>query len=728
MTVVVYANPDAGAYGSQRYTATINGSNADVFAYKRTAEFTTPNFWTIGEAVEVSFLTFATDTSVDGTVTLLSGPITSVTVFPHALASKVSVVGGILHLTGLVALDYMRIEVNGNDAGRARPIFIRACTIVPDPTPGPNVIVYNGTQVLAQSGKTLWFQAGSIYNLTTDAWGGILFPVEDGATVHISGGAWVIGNFDTRGSDNVTIKGHGVLSGEFITNEAVQVLPTFLERFVYSMIFGHISGVFPTGCVVEGITIVVAPYYLIADACSVVRDTMLLTPWTDNSNAISPLGDPNDGHNYTIERNVIWSGDDTIVLDPWRGNGIVRNNLLSTSGSAIFLHSYHIDFDLGIYSVTLTDNVIRPVCEHYLEIDGREGGAVVQAWTDEYVGSAATKYGNVTYRGLKIENDSAGMMSVIWNMGNKRDPFTGGRDRRGSLSGFTFEDVTCDVVPTDKSRFYGYDWQNTPHNFHFSNVRIGGTLLTTTNWFDFFASGETGAEYLFHIFVGEKLMVTKEDICNTALSFVGERDRVTSIDPPDGSEEARHCARAYVEAFEELIELHPWNFTLRKIQLTVVNADAADTDDPAWAYRYEIPDGMHEALSILWDGASSDTVVGGVKTPQDFHIKVSTDDEVLRIYTNVPDAWLRYSVYITDPNLCSRVFLAALEQLTAAKLAGTVVRGDTGETMKNRCLAMFGKYLAEAKIKDSKQRQIDTETSPEWMRGRERMRHPFRVN
>jgi hypothetical protein len=229
-------------------------------------------------------------------------------------------------------------------------------------------------------------------------------------------------------------------------------------------------------------------------------------------------------------------------------------------------------------------------------------------------------------------------------------------------------------------------------------------------------------------------MVTAVDICNSALSYVGERDRVTAIAPPDGSEEARHCARAYEEAFAELLEMHAWNFLVRKVQLTAVNADADDTDDPAWAFRYELPDDCNEVLAVLPDEHSADYVVNGTPVTLDFHIKLPADDDEVEangmtLYCNEEDVWVRYTMNTVELAHVSRLFIAALTWLIAAKIAGTIVRGDSGEMMKNRCLQMFARYLAEARTKDSRQRQVEKTVTPEWMRGRQDwtdQSHPFR--
>lgn len=229
-------------------------------------------------------------------------------------------------------------------------------------------------------------------------------------------------------------------------------------------------------------------------------------------------------------------------------------------------------------------------------------------------------------------------------------------------------------------------------------------------------------------------MVTEVDICNSALAHVGERDRLTTITPPHTTEEARHCARAYEEAMAELLEMHAWNFQVRKVQLTANNEDPEDSDDPAWSYNYDLPEDCSEVLAVLPDEHPADYTVNGAPVTLDFHIKPAYDAGdpgalTALLYCNEPDVWLRFTTNSTPAlTVVSRLFIAALTWLVAAKIAGTIVRGDVGEQMKMRCLAMFGKYLGEARIKDARQRQVDARVTPEWMRGRTTHEsHPFRT-
>lgn len=56
-------------------------------------------------------------------------------------------------------------------------------------------------------------------------------------------------------------------------------------------------------------------------------------------------------------------------------------------------------------------------------------------------------------------------------------------------------------------------------------------------------------------------------ICNLALAHLGDSATVSSIDPPEGSAQAEHCARFYPVALGLLLEAHPWNFATKRSRL-----------------------------------------------------------------------------------------------------------------------------------------------------------------
>ena len=53
-------------------------------------------------------------------------------------------------------------------------------------------------------------------------------------------------------------------------------------------------------------------------------------------------------------------------------------------------------------------------------------------------------------------------------------------------------------------------------------------------------------------------MASEIAICNLALSHLGDAANIASIDPPEGSAQAEHCATFYPIARDSLLEMHDW--------------------------------------------------------------------------------------------------------------------------------------------------------------------------
>ena len=216
-------------------------------------------------------------------------------------------------------------------------------------------------------------------------------------------------------------------------------------------------------------------------------------------------------------------------------------------------------------------------------------------------------------------------------------------------------------------------------------------------------------------------MASVIDICNLALAHLGDTATVASIDPPEGSAQAEHCARFYPIARDALLEMHTWGFSTRRIQLAALGAGW-----PEWTYCYAQPSDALNIIAVLPPDASDDysAAVGGVPesagglyVPQPFSCELNETGASV-IYTDQVDAVLRYTSIVTDPNKFSPLFVTALSWHLASMLAGPVIKGDAGAAEAKRCAQMAQAYLSKAVESDSSQRRIKPEHVVSWMAGR----------
>jgi hypothetical protein len=201
-------------------------------------------------------------------------------------------------------------------------------------------------------------------------------------------------------------------------------------------------------------------------------------------------------------------------------------------------------------------------------------------------------------------------------------------------------------------------------------------------------------------------MASEVDISNLALARLGDVASVASINPPEGSAQAEHCARFYPIARDSMLELHDWKFSTRRATLAQLSATSWD-----WAYAYSLPNNLIRILAVLPAEASAD----------DQGVDYDTENDAsgnAMILTDLPEATVRYSVRVTDTTKFPPLFVDALAWLLASHLAGPVIKGDAGTAEAKRCMTMFQAMVQQAVYSDSNQRQHKPEHTPGWIEDR----------
>lgn len=207
-------------------------------------------------------------------------------------------------------------------------------------------------------------------------------------------------------------------------------------------------------------------------------------------------------------------------------------------------------------------------------------------------------------------------------------------------------------------------------------------------------------------------MASEVDICNVALSHLGDSATVASLDPPEGSAQAEHCARFYPIARDTLLSMHTWNFATRRRNLAQL-ADPA----PGWRFAYALP---ADALDIFGILAPGDPDPGSSPLADHQHAYVrevnSSGNQV--IYCNVENATARYSIRMEDTTRFAPLFVTALTWHLASMLAGPIIKGDAGMAEAKRCAQMMHAFVAQARVADANQRHTTVHHVPDWMAAR----------
>ncbi|MFZ2972236.1 MAG: hypothetical protein WA049_06320 [Ferribacterium limneticum] len=201
-------------------------------------------------------------------------------------------------------------------------------------------------------------------------------------------------------------------------------------------------------------------------------------------------------------------------------------------------------------------------------------------------------------------------------------------------------------------------------------------------------------------------MASEVDLCNLALSRLGDSATVSSIDPPEGSAQAEHCSRFYPIARDSLLEMHDWKFATRRTTLSELTVDSFN-----WAHSYAEPNGALRIVSVL------DATQSAEDESYPFAAE-SGDDGAALIYTNLQYATVRYVARVTDTTKFSPLFADALAWLLASHMAGPLIKGTAGQAAAKACYANFNLVFSYAKVSDANQRKSDPTHTPGWIADR----------
>lgn len=211
-------------------------------------------------------------------------------------------------------------------------------------------------------------------------------------------------------------------------------------------------------------------------------------------------------------------------------------------------------------------------------------------------------------------------------------------------------------------------------------------------------------------------MASVADICNLALSHLGDAAEVATIDPPDGSIQSAHCARFYPIARNALLEMHPWTFATKRVALAAV--DNPYEDD--WAYAYALPSTCIRPLALLLPGTSERLLSLETDAGTFPYLVEAAENGSLVLYTNVEGAYLRYIDLVTNTTRFTPLFVVCLSRLLASYLAGPILKGESGAKMAAEQLRRFESEYTRAGVRDANRGKRDTRATfrPSWLAAR----------
>lgn len=177
-------------------------------------------------------------------------------------------------------------------------------------------------------------------------------------------------------------------------------------------------------------------------------------------------------------------------------------------------------------------------------------------------------------------------------------------------------------------------------------------------------------------------MASVIEICNRALSNIGNNRSINSL--VEASKEADQCSLHYESCRDAVLSDAEWNFATKRVAL-------ADTNNPPsdWAYAYQYPTDCMRIIEIPVPGTRNPPAAMRIE----FVTGANDDGTGKLIYTDQPQAWLKYVARITDVNMFDAIFQEAL----AWRLAAAINMVLTGSAdLGNNALKMYQMTILSA--------------------------------
>lgn len=188
-------------------------------------------------------------------------------------------------------------------------------------------------------------------------------------------------------------------------------------------------------------------------------------------------------------------------------------------------------------------------------------------------------------------------------------------------------------------------------------------------------------------------MASEAGICNAALQLVKHSKTITSLE--QGTKEANACEAVYTELRDAMLEMHAWNFAIKRVKL----AQLVTTPAYEWKYSYQLPSDHIRVLNV----SASTAGLGRAA----YRIEGST------LGADAEDIYLKYVARITDPNLMTPTFRMALSKLLGSRLA--VGLAQSAALSKELYTQFHDQDLPLAKSADAIPDQADQLPESEWI-------------
>lgn len=198
-------------------------------------------------------------------------------------------------------------------------------------------------------------------------------------------------------------------------------------------------------------------------------------------------------------------------------------------------------------------------------------------------------------------------------------------------------------------------------------------------------------------------MATAVDICNIALSMLGDEATLSSLDPPEGSAQADHCARFYGVALSELLARKPWSFATKRTGLAPLSAKPYGEET---LIQYAMPADCAYVIDVYSDAVLRTKIM-------QYSIETTGSQKVL--LTTAPSVYMKYVSTRVNEEAFPPTFVSAMVHRVASFLAGAMIPGSTGIKMAGDHIKLYEDYINKAWALEARQHSVKERYVPRFL-------------
>lgn len=195
------------------------------------------------------------------------------------------------------------------------------------------------------------------------------------------------------------------------------------------------------------------------------------------------------------------------------------------------------------------------------------------------------------------------------------------------------------------------------------------------------------------------MSISKVDICNMALSFLGMR-AVASLS--EHTPEAIGAERFYGIALEQVLRDYPWKFAQRRERLALVDVPEGWTREYAFAYAY--PKNalrLHHLIEPC-----------GAKSKK---FQVAADETRTIMLSDISDALGAFTAKVDDITRFDPMFVQAMARKLQALLVKPLLKNNP--SLVKEAEELYALEIARAKTADAREGEPFHDGDPEWNGG-----------